>query len=264
MSFVQAENDRYDFSEIAESDNQVLVTNNLGRAILYNEIVYLGGYLGECKQYGGIAIGATGYINIESARKIRTAQISVTDTFTVGNVLYFKSGGSAAAGTLEDSAAGGAVPIGIITGEGGTGGAQTYVEFRPFLQRVDNSDLGTRMTAAEGAIVVEQAEPKIFVQKVTTGAASIAVTGLVEGDEIIDVMIIPTGASTNGTIKITDGTSDITNAMLCATDKTIARAGTIDDAKSTLPAAGAKIVCAGDSVPATKAIVVFTYIPAAV
>lgn len=251
-----------DFREISVNDDQPVVTNNLGRAIEELELVYLGGYFGEVKTSGGIANGGTGQINIDYRRVIQTAQINAAASFVAGNTLYFKSGGSSAAGTLESSSSN-AVAVGIITGFGGTSGAHTYVEFRPFLQKADNGDLSTRMTAAEADIAAEQAEPKILVQKVTTGAASIAVTGLAEGDEIIDVMIIPTGASTNGTIKITDGTHDITNAMACASDTTIARASTINDAYSTLPAAGAAIVCAGDTVANTKAIVVITYIPAA-
>lgn len=263
MAFTQAAVNDYNFSEVTESDKQVLVTNNLGRTAKYAELVYLDGYFGEVREFAGIANGATGRININAERIIRTQQVKATDTFTKGNVMWFVSGGSSAAGQLIDSADAGAVAVGIITDEEGAGGAQTAVSFRPFVQRLDAADVSAQVATLQSEMLVEQAEPKIFVQKVTTGAASIAVTGLGLNDEIIDVMIIPTGASTNGTIKITDGTSDITNAMTCAVDKTIARASTIDDAKSKLPAAGAKIVCAGDAVASTVAIVVFTYIPAA-
>lgn len=55
---------------------------------------------------------------------------------------------------------------------------------------------------------------------------------------LYDVVVIPAGAETGGTIKVTDGTNDITNAMTCAVDKTIARAGTIDDAYSTIAQGG--------------------------
>lgn len=264
MSMTGYDVNEYDFSEVTINDKQPLVTNNLGRDVLDKELVYLGGYFGEVCEYGGIANGATGRINIDGDRIIRTAQIEATDTFTAGNTLYFVSGGSGAAGKLVDAdpGSGTVYACGIITGSSGSGGSETYVEFRPFVQRLDAADVSAQVATLQAEMLVEQAEPKIFVQKVTTGAASITVTGLGEGDEIIDVMIIPTGASTNGTIKITDGTHDITDAMTCATDKTIDRAATIDDAYSTLPAAGAKIVCAGDTVANTKAIVVFTYIPA--
>ena len=314
MSMTAVKTNTNEFAEIKSSDKQPLVTNNLGRDVEQLELVYLDGYFGEVLEYGGIVDTETGRINIDADREIRTKQVEATDTFTAGSTLWFASGGAGAAGKLVDAdpGTGTRVAVGIITGEEGTGGAQTAVTFRPFLQRLDATDVSAEVlvnTAAIGTLsaltttaktnlvaAVNEldgeigvlstltttakttavaainevdaavdgilAEPKIFVQKVTTGSASIAVTGLVEGDEIIDVMIIPTGASANGTIKITDGSSDITDTMICAVDKTIARAGTIDDAKSTLPVGGAVIVCAGDSIPATVAIVVFTYIPA--
>lgn len=61
------------------------------------------------------------------------------------------------------------------------------------------------------------------------------------GLRIRDVIVECTGANASGTLKLTDGTTDITNAMICAVDKVIVRAGTIDDAKSSL-AEGASIV----------------------
>ena len=54
--------------------------------------------------------------------------------------------------------------------------------------------------------------------------------------EILDVVVQCTAANASGTLKLTDGTSDITDAIVCAVDKTIGRAGTIDDAKSSLSA----------------------------
>jgi len=245
MAFTQAAVNDYNFSEVTESDKQITVTNSLGRTAKYAELVNLGGYFGEVREFAGIANGATGRINVNSERTIRTQQVEATTTFTVGSKVYFLSGGSSAAGKLYGVETLNAVPVGVCTAEGGSGGAQTYVEFRPYAQ--NNLDAK---------------EVKQLVYEVTTGAAAIVVPTLKQGDEIVDVMVIATGASTNGTIKITDGTSDITNAMTCAVDKTIARAGTIDDAKSVLPAAGATIVCAGDTVASTKAIIVFTYIPA--
>lgn len=245
MAFTQAAVNDYNFSEVTESDKQILVTNGLGRTAKYAELVNLGGYFGEVREYGGIANAATGRINVNSERTIRTRQVEATTTFTVGSKVYFLSGGSSAAGKLYGVETLNAIPVGVCIAEEGTGGAQTAVTFRPYAQ--NNADAK---------------EVKQLVYKVTTGAAAIVVPTLKQGDEIVDVMIIPTGASTNGTIKITDGTSDITTAMTCAVDKVVARAASIDKAKNTLPAAGATIVCAGDTVANTKAIVVFTYIPA--
>lgn len=55
-----------------------------------------------------------------------------------------------------------------------------------------------------------------------------------EAGEILDVVVQCTAANGSGTVKLTDGTDDITDAIAMAVDKTIARAGTIDDAYSSL------------------------------
>ena len=51
---------------------------------------------------------------------------------------------------------------------------------------------------------------------------------------IVDVIVECTTANGSGTAKLTNGTNDITDAIACATDKVVARAGTIDDTYSTL------------------------------
>ena len=100
--------------------------------------------------------------------------------------------------------------------------------------------------------------PVIITKNVTAGAASILIydAAVPFKMEIVDVIIQPRGASTNGTMKITDGTDDITDAITCAVDKTIGRAGTIDDAKAVLAAGDSlEIVCAGDTVANTIGLV---------
>jgi len=245
MAFTQAAVNDYNFSEVTESDKQITVTNNLGRTAKYAELVNLGGYFGEVREFAGIANAATGKININPDRTIRTQQVKATTTFTVGSKVYFLSGGSSAAGELYGVETLNAIPVGVCLAEEGTGGAQTAVTFRPYTQ--NNAD---------------RTEVKSIVYKVTTGAAAIVVPTLKQGDEIIGMSVICTGTSTNGTMKLTDGTSDITDALTCAVDKAMDYAATIDDAKSTLPAAGATIVCAGDAVASTKGIVKIDYIPA--
>jgi len=92
--------------------------------------------------------------------------------------------------------------------------------------------------------------PVAITYDVTTGAADIKIFNADAPFkfEILDVIVQPRGASTNGTIKITNGTNDITNAMVCAVDQTMVRAGTIDNAYSTIAASGTlQIVCAGDT-----------------
>ncbi len=300
----------FDFSEVSINDKQPVITNNLGRDTTIAELVFLSGYFGDVVEIDGIANAATGRINIDSDRIIRTEQIEATDTFTVGNTIWFVSGGAGAAGTLEDANTGTDYAAGIITAEGGTGGAQTFVEFRPFAQRLgaadvsaqvitntagiaanvvdigtNDDDIGTlaSLTTTEkgslvGAInevdanadanaadiVTEQAEPKILVFPVTVDASgSIAITGLVVGDEVVAVSVICTVTQGSGTFVLeTGGDDDITDGIACATDKDIDYAATIDDDFSTLPASGAKVISVGGTAANTRGILIITYIPA--
>ena len=323
MAFTEYDINEYDFSEVELSLKQVQVTNNLGRTALQGEFVYLDGYFGNVVEYGGIANGATGMIDINSERKIRTKQVEATDTFTAGNVLWFVSGGAGAAGTFEDADPGSGTryACGIITGEEGTGGAQTAVEFIPFVQRMDGSDLSAQIgvltdltTTEQGTIVgainevdsnaddnttnigtlgslttsvqtdlvsavnevdanadanttdiaTINAEPKILVQKITADASGgIAVSGLSEGDEVIGMSVIATVTESNGTMKLTDGSNDITDAIACATDTNVDYASTIDDAHSVIGAGDTPaLVAGGDTAGNTRGIAIITYIPA--
>jgi len=246
----------YNFTEKTLSDRHVLVASALGRTALLAEIVYLDGYFGDVTEQDGIATATSGLINIDHERKISTNQMEATDTFTIGNELWFVSGGSGAAGKLVDAdpGSGTRVAVGTITGSQGTGGAQTSVEFRPYVQK----------QAAVAAVASLQAEPKVLVQKITADASSgIAVSGLAEGDEIIGVSVICTVAQGSGTLILeTGGDDDITDGIICAVDKVTTYAGTIDDAFSTLPASGAQILSVGGTAANTRGIVVISYIPA--
>jgi hypothetical protein len=118
-------------------------------------------------------------------------------------------------------------------------------------KNIRDAVIETRMV---GVVNDNKVIPSAIVYDVTTGAASIKIfdANAPYKFEILDVIIQPRGASTNGTIKLTDGANDITNAMVCAADKTMVRAGTIDNAYSTIAADGTlEIVCAGDSPAAT-------------
>ena len=50
------------------------------------------------------------------------------------------------------------------------------------------------------------------------------------GFYITGVSVICTTANASGTLKLTDGTNDITDTIACATDKAVDYAATIDDA----------------------------------
>ena len=289
----------FDFSEVSVNDKTPLITNNLGRAVTVAELVYLGGYFGDVIEQDGIANSADGRINIDSDRIIRTEQIEVTDTFTVGNTIWFVAGGAGAAGTLEDANTGTDYAAGIITAEGGTGGAQTFVEFRPFAQRLDAADvsaqvitntagiatnvtdigtnvtdigtnvtdIGTNVTGISDNvtdIATINAEPKTLVFPVTVDASgSIAVSGLVENDEVVAVSVICTVTQGSGTLILeTGGDDDITDGIACDTDEAVDYAASINDAFSTLPASGAKVISVGGTAANTRGIMVITYIPA--
>ena len=102
-------------------------------------------------------------------------------------------------------------------------------------------------------------EPFLIVYKVTTGATSglkIFNTNAPFKFEILDVIIQPRGASTGGTMTL-KGAGNITDAITCAVDKTIGRAGTIDDTYSTIEKEGSlEVVCAGTVVASTIGLVV--------
>lgn len=92
---------------------------------------------------------------------------------------------------------------------------------------------------------------------ITTGSTSNQTVTVPFGVEIIDLIIQCRGTSTNGTMKGSIG-SDVTDAIVCATDTAITKAGTIDDSKSTVAAGGTLgIICAGDSVASTKGLATF-------
>ena len=289
----------FDFSEVSVNDKQPVITNNLGRDTTIAELVFLSGYFGDVVEQDGIANAGTGRINIDSDRIIRTEQIEVTDTFTIGNTIWFVAGGAGAAGTLEDANTGTDYAAGIITGEGGTGGAQTFVEFRPFAQRLDAADvsaqvivntagiatnvtdigtnvtdigtnvtdIGTNVTGISDNvtdIATINAEPKTLVFPVTVDASgSIAVSGLVENDEVVAVSVICTVTQGSGTLILeTGGDDDITDGIACDTDEAVDYAASINDAFSTLPASGAKVISVGGTAANTRGIMVITYIPA--
>jgi len=287
----------YDFSETTLNDKQVLVPNAQGRTVLFAELVYLNGYFGDVTDQDGIATAKSGNININSERKIRTEQITITETFVVDATLWFQTGGAGAAGVLLDAdpGSGTRVAVGVITGFGGSAGAHTYVEFRPYIQlqatvaaiATNTAAIGTLSsltTTAKGNLVVainevdadvltlqgemlvEQAEPKILVFKLEEDASSpVAIAGLIEGDEVVDVHIVCSTANANGTLILETGAADdITDAMICAVDKVVVRAGTIDDDNAVLPATGAAILSVGGTAANTRGIVVITYIPVTV
>lgn len=64
---------------------------------------------------------------------------------------------------------------------------------------------------------------------------------------ITDVVVEATATNGSGTVKVTNGANDITNAIACDTDKAVTRAGTIDDAYSTIAAGGSLSIVVANS-----------------
>lgn len=127
-----------------------------------------------------------------------------------------------------------------------------------------NGQIGARIKDAVERIVTAEAEPKTLVFKVTADASTaVPIPGLSEGDEIIGAHVICTAANASGTLVIEDGAGDdITDGMICAVDKVVVYAGTIDDAKNILPSTGAAVISVGGTAANTRGIVVIDYIPA--
>lgn len=62
---------------------------------------------------------------------------------------------------------------------------------------------------------------------------------------IVDMTVLSITTQSSGTVKLTDGSSDITNAIVAAVTKVVTRAGTIDPAKNEIAAGGTlKVVVA--------------------
>lgn len=101
-----------------------------------------------------------------------------------------------------------------------------------------------------------------FKKQITEGAAGVSLITVPFDCEVIDVIVQAQGASANGTMTLTDGTSDITDAITCAVDKTVTRAGTIDDSKSSLSSGDTlEVDCDGDTAADTIGLITVLVIP---
>ena len=86
-----------------------------------------------------------------------------------------------------------------------------------------------------------------FIIEVDTEAANLTIFDADAPSKfrIIDVTVLTLVTASSGTLKLTDGSSDITNAIVSAVTKVVTRAGTIDPAKNEIAAGGTlKIVVA--------------------
>ena len=84
---------------------------------------------------------------------------------------------------------------------------------------------------------------RVVKTSVASGTNGIAVN-IPTGAKIMDAHVICTGESSNGTMQVKTGADSpdaISNAMICATNDAIVRAGTIDDTFSYVGADGIKV-----------------------
>ena len=230
----------YDYNynlAIREVGEQVTVTNNLGRTALYGEIVLLVGMYGIVMEHDGIADNATGRIYVlQPDTLISTAQITKASTFDPGAAIYFKAGDSSKAGTLEDSADGGAVAIGTIESAKGDAQAQTSVSFRPYSQVVNYGGYNARLTAAETIIKDSAVKVARVVIDATDDYSTIGKeVSIPKGAVILDVVAVATATASGGTAQVLNGASEVHTAIAMADDGAVTKmAAGVDDTKLTV------------------------------
>jgi len=238
MALTPAITNNYDYVELYLGKQDVIVTNDLGRDVDHLELVYLGGYFGEVREYDGIADSASGVVNLSRDRVIQTKQMEATDTFVAGQIVFFLPGGSSAAGLIRATPESGSIPVGRCTGFGGSGGAHTYVEFKyePLIQYA-SSIIGQ---------VVKSVETEI-----TADATAGVLINIPVGAKIIDATVLCTATVGGGTMQLKTGAvtpAIISDAIACDTDEILSRAGQIKHSNRIVGVDGVKIfsAAAGD------------------
>jgi hypothetical protein len=88
------------------------------------------------------------------------------------------------------------------------------------------------------------------------------VDGVPEGSRILNVHVICTATNTNGTLQLRTNAGSpvaITDAIVCAVDKTVINASTIDDDVLRVTSDGLQVLAAGDDGTLTRGILVIEY-----
>lgn len=75
-----------------------------------------------------------------------------------------------------------------------------------------------------------------LIKNITADATGEVAVTIPYAMEVLDVCVQCRAANANGTLTLKKGATAITDAIICAVDKVVTRAGTIDDAQSTLAA----------------------------
>jgi len=253
MAFTEKVRGTYGFHEQTLSDRTFLVKNETGRTVLQHELVIINGVFGNVLEHKGIANGASGLVNINNDRTIKTAQLHAgTANFTVGGTVYAIAGDTTNPVMLTHSSEGNTAVGRVI--EIDPASPQAYVVFRPFVQPVpldvneariaglealdagtrlttlEGYDTDTRLTALEGETVVKTLKLEIDGDAKTAPINfGNATTGLEEGDIIVDVVVLATATEANGTMQVTHGAAgaDITDAIDASNDGVATKASTI-------------------------------------
>lgn len=98
--------------------------------------------------------------------------------------------------------------------------------------KLDKITLPDAQAAALGTLI--KGSPVIVKKAVTADATGELSITIPYDMEVVDVIVQCTAGNASGTLTLKNGGNAVTNAIACVTDKVIARAGTIDDAYSTL------------------------------
>lgn len=212
----------YGFHENFIDVDLIKITNSSGSAYVHLQLVYEDGYFGEVREFDGIANGATGYINIFSKRQITTTQIDLTDTFVLGDPLYFNP----TAGQLEVDYALTSILAGTVTKINNG----VSVEFMPHKQ--NGLPESVEMTTYDVDV---------------DATTALVITGLVPvGAKILDVFVECKAASASGTLTLNSNNASpvaITSAIVCAVDNAMARTTLLTN--DTVDADGLQVIANG-------------------
>ena len=261
MSFTEKVRGTYGFLEQTLSDRTMVVTNATTRKMLQNEFVLVSGIFGNVLEHNGIAGLASGKVNINADRTIKTAQLATGAVFTVGATVYAVAGTNDVPVKLTHASVGN-TPVGICV-EIDPAATQLYVVLRPFIQPVNTTGFEARVEALEDNVElnpVKVAEIVVDADAHAGLAFANAATGLALGDKIVDIIVRADAANAAGTAKVTHGGvggADITDAIANVADGTIGRAGKVVDGVIT---ADGLVITTDDAT--TKCTVYVSYIPA--
>jgi hypothetical protein len=206
-----------------ESADHVRLTNKTGADLVQYEFTVIGGI--PCIADEAIANNATGSFHVSDV-VFEAADFNVGgDTFaTLGADVYFDP----SAKKFSDIASAAFYKVGIVKEIKSSNGVVVVLK-----------DNYATLNGSSGNAV----QLSYNVTADATAGLAIAVPYPME---ILDVIVQCRAANVGGTLQLKNGATAINDAQICAVDKVITRAGTIDDAQSSLtPATVLKVFSNG-------------------